>query len=78
LTPQELAIINSYKNRRDNTPSVIVTSKDQSTSVQVEVKNEGNTITVTSGPEANTEATASVVKSSVMNRFWKFLVYLFK
>ncbi len=78
LNPQELAIINEYKNRRGTASSVIVTPKVENTPVQIEVKNEGNTIILTSSPEANTEATASVAKSSVMNRFWKFLVYLFK
>ncbi len=78
LSPQELAIINEYKNRRGIASSVIVTPKTQPSPVQIEDKNEGNTIILTSSPEANTEATASVAKSSVMNRFWKFLVYLFK
>lgn len=78
LNPQELAIINEYKNRRGATPSVIVTPKVENTPIQIEVKNEDNTITLTSTPEANTENTATVQKASIMNRFWNFLVYLFK
>lgn len=78
LNPQELAIINEYKNRRGATPSVIVTPKVENAPIQIEVKNEDNTITLTSTPEANTENTATVQKASIMNRFWNFLVYLFK
>lgn len=78
LSPQELTIINDYKNRRGIASSVIVTPKVENTPVQIEVKNEGNTITLTSSPETNTEVTASVAKASIMSRFVKFLVYLFK
>ena len=78
LSPQELTIINDYKNRRGIASSVIVTPKVENTPVQIEVKNEGNTITLTSSPETNTEVTASVTKASIMSRFVKFLVYLFK
>lgn len=78
LNPQELAIINNYKNRRNTSSAVIVTPKNESAVVNIEVKNNENTITLTSTEESNTENLAAASKPSIMDRFWNFLVYLFK
>lgn len=77
LNPQELATINEIRNRR-NSASIIVSPTEKPSTIQIESKNEDNTITFTTEEETNKENTASVTKSSVMNRFWNFLVYLFK
>ncbi len=77
LNTQELATINAKKNVK-NSPAIIVKPSTDNSSIQIETKSEDNTITFTATEETNEENTASVAKPSIMNRFLKFLVYLFK
>ncbi len=81
LNTAELAIINASNNRKiaSTNNSVIVVPPATNKSPVIEVQeNEGNTITFEEVEVVGETNVATVTKSSVMNRFWNFLVYLFK
>lgn len=79
LNKDELAIINSSKSVK-GTSQIIITPK---TNIEV-IKSDENTITVSNDSASSTEVvevenqTANVAKTSIMDKFWNFLIYLFK
>lgn len=79
LNKDELAIINSSKSTKSN-GQIIITPKNN---VEV-IKTEVNTISVSDESTSTSESisvesqTANVAKTSIMTRFWNFLIYLFK
>lgn len=78
LNNNELAIINSSKSIK--TSQVIITPK---ANIEV-IKSDENTISISNDSASSTEVTevenqtANVAKTSIMNKFWNFLIYLFK
>lgn len=80
LNPNELSIINSYKNRATvvvtANPSTQSVDVEKTPSIEIQIPETPNEVLITS--ETNEENTASVSKTSIINKFWNFIVYLFK
>lgn len=76
LSVSELAMINSFKNKRD--ANVSVTEIKPAATIDITPATEPTDAEIGDAPKVGEENTASVGRTSIVNKFWNFLVYLFK
>ncbi len=76
LSVSELATINSFKNKRD--ANVSVTEIKPAATIDITPATEPTDAEIGDAPKVGEENTASVGRTSIVNKFWNFLVYLFK
>lgn len=77
LNANELAIINSSKNRTQGVAIISVKPNTTTTEITIDSSASGTDVLVEE-LESTEENTASVAKASILSRFWNFLVYLFR
>lgn len=79
LNSSELATIEAYKNARkdNNVGETVIITPNQTPATDVE-NNNVDKDTDSVGTLENSDQTASVAKTSIAGRFWKFIVGLFK
>lgn len=76
LSVSELATINSFKNKRD--AKVLVTEIKPAATIDITPATEPTDGEIGDAPKVGEENVANVGKVSIVNRFWNFLVSLFK